>query len=87
MRFTNESAEYWRSFGLQIPDAQIDDVSAPIDGAPRAMKYNNHWKNDPINGKQRWRIRFGFQWNKEGAGGRLFTELYRNVMNVIFVGT
>ena len=78
-RYTYESAEYWRSFGLEIPDNQIDDVPAPSDGTPRAIRYNNHWKNDPIivNGKRRWRIRFGFQWNKEGANGRLLTEEYR----------
>ena len=77
-RYTPESAEYWRSFGLQIPENQIDDADS-IEDTVKGMHYKNHWKNDPIivNGKRRWRIRFGFQWNKEGANGRLLTEEYR----------
>ena len=30
-----------------------------------------------VNGKRRWRIRFGFEWNKEGADDKLLNDWYR----------
>ena len=79
MRYTQNTAAYWRSQGRTIFDEWIINPDDPFTGddvpnsdqehfIPQNTKTKYRWNQEPFtsNGYRRWKINFAFHWEDEG---------------------